>query len=416
MSNSQFDVKKTHASSEMTSRKRVLMALNHQEPDRVPIDFGGMRSTGIMAIAYNHLKNKLKIFDGSVDVYDIGQQLAIVEESVLQRFSVDVVPLEFGTLGPWQPYELPDGTPARIPAHFITSQNEEGDLLLLDNTGRTVSRMPAGGLYFDTVYYPLAEATTVSELLAAASNLQTPSDGNLTKLSAQAQLLYEKTDYAIMGAFGGNILEAGQMLRGWEQFMLDLAAGDKFLETFLELLTEMHMQSLVQYLEAVGPYIQIIQMGDDLGTQAGPQISPRMYKRWIKPYQARIYRYVREHYPHILVFLHSCGGIYPFIPDLIDSGVQVLNPVQFTAKGMDSKRLKNEFGRDLTFWGGGCDTQHVLPTGTPEDVSAMVREQMDIFAPGGGFVFNQVHNIQADVPPENVIALFDTARKYGIYS
>jgi uroporphyrinogen decarboxylase len=213
-----------------------------------------------------------------------------------------------------------------------------------------------------------------------------------------------------MGNFGGSILEAGQGLRGWEQFMIDLAQGGPFLEALLEKLTEFHLANLARYLDAVGPCIQIIVMVDDLGTQHGLQISPQMYRRWIKPCHTRIYGYVHQHYPQIYVFLHSCGSIYPLIPDLIEAGVQILNPVQISAAGMDPVRLKREFGAHLTFWGGGCDTQHTLPCGTPAEVVAEVKRLLDIFAPGGGYVFNQVHNIQADVPPENIVAMLETAR------
>ncbi|MDH7490759.1 MAG: uroporphyrinogen decarboxylase family protein, partial [Anaerolineae bacterium] len=163
----------------------------------------------------------------------------------------------------------------------------------------------------------------------------------------------------------------------------------------------------------VGEYIQIIQMGDDLGTQRGPQLSVAMYRRWIRPYHKRIYSWVHQHYPHVYVFLHSCGSIYDLIPDLIDAGVQVLNPVQTSARDMDPARLKREFGRDIVFWGGGCETQSTLPHGTPEEVRRQVRERLEIFAPGGGYVFNQIHNVQYGVPPENVVAMFEAVLECG---
>lgn len=397
----------------MNSRERVLMALAHREPDRVPIDFGGMRSTGIMALAYAPLRRRLGLEDGPVYVYDVGQQLAVIEEPVRRRFGVDVVPLDYDALGPWQPYTLPDGTPAWLPAHYRIERDADGFQYLLDDDGRRVSAMPPDGFYFDAIYRPLANATTVDDLKAYKWSGRT--DEELARLREEARRLYENTDYAIMGAFGGNILESGQGLRGWEQFMLDLAYGGIFLETFLELLTENHLRNLERYLNAVGEYIQIIQMGDDLGTQRGPQLSVEMYRRWIKPYHQRIYRWVHEHYPHIYVFLHSCGGIYELIPDLIDEGVQILNPVQTSAYGMDPVRLKREFGRDLVFWGGGCETQTTLPRGTPDEVRRQVRERLEIFAPGGGYVFNQIHNVQHGVPPENVVAMFEAALEYGGY-
>jgi uroporphyrinogen decarboxylase len=391
----------------MNSRERILTALRHQEPDRVPIDLGAMRSTGITALAYRRLKEHLGIAEGDIYVYDTGQQLAVVESPILDLFDLDVMPLDLDQLLGWQPYTLPDGHPARIVAGFTTETAPDGSVYQLED-GRRVRYRPPTGLYFDRIYYPLAEATTPADL--DPFPLRSYSDDELLLLRNRACHLYENTDYAIMGNFGGSILEAGQDLRGWEQFMIDLAQGGPFLEAFLEKLTEVHLANLARYLDAVGPYIQIIVMVDDLGTQHGLQISPQMYRRWIKPCHSRIYGHVRQHYPQVYVFLHSCGGIYPLIPDLIEAGVQILNPVQISAAGMDPARLKREFGADLTFWGGGCDTQHTLPHGTPQEVAAEVKRLLDIFAPGGGYVFNQVHNIQADVPPENIVAMLEAAR------
>jgi uroporphyrinogen decarboxylase len=373
----------------------------------VPIDLGAMRSTGITALAYRRLKEHLGITEGDIYVYDTGQQLAVVEPSILDLFGLDAVPLDLDQLLGWQPYTLPDGHPARIVAGFTTETVPDGSVYQLED-GQRVRYRPSSSHYFYRIYHPLAEATTPADIERFPP--WTYTDEELALLSNRARYLYENTDYAIMGNFGGSILEAGQDLRGWEQFMIDLAQGGPFLEAFLEKLTEFHLTSLARYLDAVGPYIQIIVMVDDLGTQQGLQISPQTYRRWIKPCHTRIYGYVHQHYPEVYIFLHSCGSIYPLIPDLIEAGVQILNPVQISAAGMDPVRLKREFGADLTFWGGGCDTQHTLPYGTPEEVAAEVRRLLGIFAPGGGYVFNQVHNIQADVPPENIVAMLETAR------
>lgn len=392
----------------MNARERVMAALRHEVPDRVPVDLGGMRATGITALAYRRLKEHLGITEGDICVYDTGQQLAVVEPPILELFGLDVVPLDLDQLRGWQPYTLPDGHPARIVAGFTTETAPDGSLYQLED-GRRVRYRPPSSHYFYRIYYPLAEATTPADIERFSP--WTYTDEELTLLCDRARYLYQNTDYAIIGNFGGSILEAGQDLRGWEQFMIDLARGGPFLEAFLEKLTEFHLASLARYLDAVGSYIQIIVMVDDLGTQHGLQISPQMYRRWIKPCHTRIYGYVRQHYPEVYVFLHSCGSIYPLIPDLIEAGVQILNPVQISAAGMDPVRLKREFGEDLTFWGGGCDTQHTLPRSTPEEVVAEVKRLLDIFAPEGGYVFNQVHNIQADVPPENIVAMLETARR-----
>jgi uroporphyrinogen decarboxylase len=393
-----------------SARQRVLMALAHEEPDRIPVDFGGMRSSGISAMAYQRLKDRLGMRTGEPYVYDVRQQLAIVEEPVRQRFNADVFPLDLDQLGDWQPYTLPDGSPAKTLAGYEFEQTKEGDVYWRDPV-RRIARRPGGGFYFDYVYFPLAQARTPADLEARDWGGFT--DAELEKLRTRAAQLFDESDYFILGRFGGSMYERGQDLRGWERFMLDMAEGGAFLEAFLEHLFESHMANLKRYLAAVGDYIQAINFSDDLGTQRALQISPAMYRRWIKPYHTRLYGYVREHYPHVHVFLHCCGAIYDLIPDLIEAGVQILNPVQTTARGMDPGRLKQNFGADLTFWGGGCDTQHVLPHGTRDEVRADVRRRLEILAPGGGYVFNPIHNVQPDVPPENVVAMFDAVREFG---
>ena len=403
----------------MKSRERVLTALRHQEADRVPIDFNGMASTGIMAIAYNRLKAHLGITGGETRVYDIGQQLAVPEPPILERFGVDVLPLPHASLGldpanpAWKPWTLPDGSPAMVPSGFSPIRDERGDWLILDDERRVTSRMPAGGLYFDGLYHPLAEATNVAEI--EAFELPGISDEELAWLRREARRLSETTDKAIMGHFGGNILESAQNLRGWDRFMMDMALEPKLAHALTQKLADHYVANLPRYLDAVGDYIQIIQMGDDLGTQRGPQLSPAMYRAIIKPRHRQVYQYVKEH-SNLYIFLHSCGSIYALIPDLIETGVDILNPVQISAAGMDPARLKREFGRDVVFWGGGADTQHVLPNTTPAEVRQHVRELIEIFAPGGGFVFCQVHNVQANVPPENVVAMFEAALEFGRYS
>jgi len=403
----------------MNSRERVLTALRHQEPDRVPIDLDGMASTGIMAVAYNRLKAHLGLTGGPARMYDISQQLAHPEPAVRRRFSVDVLPLPRAPVGLdptqplWKPWSLPGGSPCLVPAGFNPTRDDRGDWLIFDDEGHITHRMPRGGLYFDQVYHPLAEATTVAEI--QAFDLPSISEQELAWLSREARALYETTDKAIMGHFGGSILEAGQALRGWERFMMDMALEPRLAEALAQKLADHYLANLPPYLDAVGEYIQIIQMGDDLGTQGGPQMSPEMYRRIIKPRHRQVYQHVKRH-SDVCLFLHSCGSIYRFIPDLIEIGVDILNPVQISAAEMNPAQLKREFGQDITFWGGGADTQHVLPNATPDEVRQHVRELLEIFAPGGGYVFCQVHNIQANVPPENVVAMFDAALEFGRYS
>ncbi|NLE44751.1 MAG: methyltransferase [Chloroflexi bacterium] len=402
----------------ISPRERVLASLQHREPDHIPIDLGGMRSTGIMAVAYNRLKAYLGLTDGQTKMFDLMQQLALPEPTVLDRFHVDVVPLPRPSWGldtdnpRWKPWVLPDGSPAIVPDGFDPIRNERGDWVVLNSEGVMTSRMPAGGLYFDGVDHPLAEATTAEEI--ENYELSVISDSELDWLRSAARRLSETTDRAIMGEFGGNILESGQGLRGWDRFMIDLALEPKLADALIQKLVDHHLENLSRYLDAVGDTIQIIQMGDDLGTQQGPQLSPAMYRRFIKPAHRQIYDYVKKH-SDLFVFLHTCGSIYKLIPDLIEAGVDILNPVQVSAVDMDPARLKHDFGQDVVFWGGGADTQHVLPFADTQEIRDHVRHLIDVFAPGGGFVFCQVHNIQANVPPENVVAMFETAIECGGY-
>lgn len=402
----------------MNSRQRVLTALAHREPDRVPVDLGATRVTGITAVAYNRLKAHLGLAEGSTKVFDISQQLAEVEEEILERFGVDVIPLNRVQTGfeimnwAWKEWRLPDGSPCLVSTEFDPVREEERDRSswALVRDGVVVARMPARSFYFTRVHHPLAGAITKEDI--DAYPWPTISDEELAHLRRRARHLYENTDYAIVGEFGGNILEWGQDLRGWDVFLMDLVIHKDLAHHLMDRMVECWLRNLERYLEAVGDYIQIIQMGDDLGTQHGPQISPQLYREMIKPRHQRVYSTVKEQ-SDIYVFLHSCGAIFDFIPDLIEAGVDILNPVQTSARGMDPVALKREFGHRITFWGGGCDTQRVLPRGTPEEVREDVRERLRVFAPGGGYVFAAVHNIQPDVPPENLVAMFQAVRKFG---
>ncbi|NJC96756.1 MAG: methyltransferase [Anaerolineae bacterium] len=393
----------------ITSRQRVLKAIRHEEPDRLPIDLGGMASTGIMAIAYDRLKKYLGMTSGEICVFDMGQQLAEVEPEILSRFGVDVISMG-NSLGEmpefWKPWNLPNGVDCKIPAGIDLRREEENGSWIVWENGLPMQRMAPGSFYFSEAIHPLAGLTTPEELQYVPRPII--GDEELKLLEIRAKTLYEKTDFAIMANFGGNILETGNSLRGFTRFMMDLAKGGAFLEDLIGGIVETQLANLTLFLQAVGSYVQIVQFGDDLGMQDRLIMSRNMYRKHIFPGHQTLYQYVHQN-SNCSVFLHSCGSIYPLIPDLIEAGVDILNPVQTSAKNMDPQKLKDEFGKQITFWGGGCDTQHVLPFATPDEVAQHVREQIEIFAPGGGVVFNQIHNIQADVPPENIVAMFDTA-------
>ena len=391
----------------MTSRERVLTALNHREPDKIPIDFGGMGSTGIMAIAYNRLREELGLNKNLTRMLDITQQLAIPDKEILDLFQVDVISLERSYMqndGDWKEWQLPDNSKVEIPTELMP-QWIENEWVLMDGE-RIKARMPVSCLYFENCNPPLEYAITEQDIQNYKCRIYT--DEFFRKLENKAKQLNEETEYAIMGSFGGNIIEEYQILRGYSNSMLDLVADPSFAEALIGKLTEVHLTNLEKYLQAVSKYIQVIQMGDDLGMQSGPQISIDLYQTYIKPAHKKIYQNVKNN-SDLFLFLHSCGSIYDFIPDLIDAGVDILNPVQFSATDMDSENLKEKFGDKITFWGGGVDTQKILPFGTHKEVSDQIEQQINIFSPGGGFIFAAVHNIQANVPTENIIKLFKTA-------
>ncbi len=228
-------------------------------------------------------------------------------------------------------------------------------------------------------------------------------------LAAGAKALRARTDRAILGLFGGNLLEVGQFLYRNDNFLMLLAADPARAGEFLDRLVEIHLANLERFLTAVGRYIDIIVFGDDLGMQNGPQMSRAMYRELFMPRHARLWKRAKE-LADVKVMLHTCGGIRPLLPDLIEAGLDAVNPVQITCAGMDAAALKADFGGKITFWGGGCDTRFVLAKAAPQDIQQHVRRQVEILNRGGGFVFQQVHNVLADVPPENVIAMFDALK------
>lgn len=408
-----------------TSRERVLKAVNHQEPDRVPIDLGGHRSSGIMAIAYNKLKQHLGISSGDIYVYDFIQQLAIIEPEVLDRFGVDTIELGRGfALDPadWHDWVLPDGTPCKIPS-FIHPIKVDGDWHVYheDDLGEStlITIQKAGSLYFEQTCFPLQgrqgqsrddlERAFEKVMWAALGSPPAPigfdPDG-LKQLAAGAKRLRASTERAIIGLFGGSLLENSQFLYGMADLYVMLAAEPARTHRLFDTLVEMHLENLEKYLSAVGPYIDIILFSDDLGMQTGPQISPRMFETFLQPRYKTMWQRVKQ-LADVKVMLHSCGGIYPLLPGLIEAGLDIVQPVQTTSAGMEAQRLKREFGRDLCLWGGGCNTQAILPVATPEEVADDVRHRVEILAPGGGFCFQQVHNIMADIPPQNVVAMLE---------
>ncbi len=409
----------------MTRRQRVQMAVEHREPDRMPIDCGGMRSTGIMAIAYNRLKDHLGITGGSTKVYDSVQQLALPEQWYLDRFDVNVVDLARAFAqdeDDWVDWQLPDGSAARFP-RWLHIEPHNGGWICLNEDGVVIAEMPASATYFSQKVFPLNGILPHSfeELprwmsMSPWAFMTDPIWKNAARpdfwhfLQSKARELYETTDYAIMLGFGGNLFEWGQFLYRTDDFLINLLTEERCMQRLLDALTEHHLANLEKVLDAVSPYVQMIQFGDDLGTQNASMISPELYRKLFFPRHKRLFTKVRER--GVKVFFHTCGAVADLIPDFIEAGVDILNPVQIGANGMAPARLKQQYGTDICFWGGGIDTQHVLSVASPETVKEEVRKNCSIFHKDGGFVFNQVHNIVANVPPANVVAMYEAASEF----
>jgi uroporphyrinogen decarboxylase len=382
----------------MNPRQRVQLALNHKEPDRIPIDLGATIVSSITKSSYIELREHLGYPQEVIKMLDYVQQLPYVGEDLMQRFGVD-----------FRMVQLPAAT---APGFKIF---EEGEYYaFIDRWGSKLYMPKEGGYYFDWVDYPIKEIT--QEALDQYVWPRPDSQEYIFQLREQAKYLYENTDYALVGSavIGGGIFEQPARVIGMRNFLLAIAAEPKFADRMMEQITDIYIESCNNYLEEVGQYIQVFTYWDDLNTQTGWMINPATYRKMIKPKQRRLVDAIKKK-TGAKLFFHACGAAFDLIPDLIDLGFDIINPVQVSARGMDTKKLKQTYGRDITFWGGGIDTQHVLPFGTTGDVVDEVKRRIDDLAPGGGFVFSAVHNIQAQVPPENIVALFDTALEYGKY-
>jgi uroporphyrinogen decarboxylase len=420
----------------MTSRERIVETLNHREPDRVAIDLGATNATGISAIVYNKLKKLLGIAGGQIKVIDIMQQLAEVEPEVLERIGGDVVMLRkyAMTMGipfkGFKPGKLTDGADCMQAETYDPKPNEKGEPAFYKITdgsdrlhpfplngaskefdkGKIVAKLPKGAHAYVRVYHPLSGVDSVEEF--EKFGFPETDAEELEFLKCEAHRLYMGTDKAVCGIFQGNVFELGQIYWGYQKFFEFLLTEPEMMLHYFKKRTAAIMRDLEKYLGAVGEYIHIINFCDDLGTQSSLLVSPGLYRSMIKPFHAEMFGFVKKNYPHIKVFFHSCGAICDLIPDFIEIGADILNPVQFTAAGMDPAKLKKQFGKQLVFWGGGVDTQSVLNGKSEKEVRKMAGEMLDIFAPGGGYVFSQVHNIESCVPAENVLAAFETAKNY----
>ena len=412
----------------MTSRERVLAAINHQTPDAVPVDLGSNPSSGISATAYERLRKHLGHTEGATLVYDVVQQLAQPEDWALDRFGVDVVDIgrTFNTEpSDWYDITLASGDRARYPSWFRPEQEADGSWLARHADGTVIARQPLSAAFYDETCFPWedewpADFSGLDEAMGKvlwSALVHSPWDnagkpGFWERLRANALELRRTSDRAIMVVVGCNLFEWGTFLRRIDNFLMDLLLEPEKVEALLDALMERHMVTLQKVCAAVGDVADVIRFGDDLGTDQGPFMQPDLYRTMFKPRHRMLCDYVHAN-SSMHTFLHSCGSIDLVVPDLIDAGFEILNPVQTNARGMEPDRLKRDFGKDVTFWGGGVDTRTILNNGSPADVRKQVLQRLEIFAPGGGFVFNTVHNILPDVPPANIVAMFDAIRDFN---
>ena len=412
----------------MNSRERILAAINHKTPDRVPIDLGATPSSGISVVAYQNLikyldKSHLKTF-----AYDVIQEVAQPEMELLDHFNVDVIDIgrHFNTgENYWKEIEIIKGHKALYPHWLNTQRLPDDSSIIYGSGGEIIGRMPEGATFFDQTIFPYLNgypdhynnlASDMKRVIWGGVGF-TPWDWSDEKdfykmLREKTIDLKHKTDKALLLGVGCNLFEWGTFIRRMDNFLMDLLAEPANVHAFLDALMESHMNGLEKTIEAVGDVVDIIKFGDDLGTTNGPFMSVEMYQEFFKPRHKQLCDYVKANSPaHTM--LHCCGGVYELIPELIEAGFEILNPVQINAVNMEPERLKREFGKDIVFWGGGCDTKSILNRATPQQVKDHVKHNLEIFSVDGGYVFNTVHNIMPDVPPENIVAMFEAVNEFN---
>lgn len=412
----------------MNSRERVLTAIAHKEPDKVPVDMGSNPSSGISAIAYSNLLKYLQKENLPVQVYDVVQQLAQPHDEIIEMLGIDV--LDIGrtfneTPGHWHPTTLANGHEAFYPNWFQPQQNAAGDWIANHSSGLPIAKMPGGATFFDQIHFPWIDGypddfssldDAMSKVLWSAfvhspwDNANMP--GFWDELRKRAIHLKENTDKALMIVVGCNLFEWGTFIRRMDNFMMDLYLEPHNVEKLLDALMERHLKTLAKVCEAVGDVADIIRFGDDLGQMTGPFMDPDTYRQLFKPRHKQLCDFAHKN-SNMRTFLHSCGSIYQLIPDLIDAGFEILNPMQTQCTDMEPEKLKNEFGSEISFWGGGIETVGTLNAGTQEQIRKEVLTRLEILSKGGGYVFNTVHNIMPDVPPENIIAMFNAVREFN---
>jgi uroporphyrinogen decarboxylase len=429
----------------MKSRERVIQALEHVEPDRVPIDLGGTWVSGIHAKAYYELRRYLGLPEKLPTIIDVGQQLADIDRDILELFHIDVIDVN-RVLEPRAPYprkyrfvgidsslkevseyefwtwRTPYGIDVEMPKYVEVIEREDSFIGYAE--GKPFGKMPKTGYYFWGLKHALADAKTIEDVKKFDWDVGKVSDDVIEVLKKKAEYLYKYTDYALVNPFMGSpvalgafrgLHAGGQTLRGWDKWFGDLKFRKPLAEAILDHIFEVMFYNIKKIIDVIGGYIQVQVIGyDDMGVETGPQISVEVFREFYRDKYAEIISYVKKH-SKAFTLLHSDGSIFPLIREFIDIGLDIINPVQISAKGMEPEKLKKTYGEQITFWGGGADNQHILPFAKPNELREHVKEIIRIFAPGGGYVFANIHNIQPGVPPENIVTMFKTAYEYGKY-
>jgi hypothetical protein len=421
----------------MNSRDRVITALHHTEPDMVPLDLGSTAVTGMHASSVYKLRQALHLDPPGtpVKVTEPYQMLGEIAPNLLDAVGADVIMMSgprnfFGFRNDnWKPWTFWDGTPLLVPECFNTTPEADGSILMYPEGDHSVppsGKMPAGGFYFDSLdrQQPIDD-----DRLSLEDNLEefgAISDADLNYYKTEIDRLYTTYDKAVLGSFGGTsfgdiaLVPATQLknprgIRGVEEWYMSTVSRKDFIYKLFERQCEIALGNLEKIYQAVGnKIVGAFVTGTDFGAQNGTFISRRAYLNLYQPFHREITSWIHKN-TEWKCFIHSCGSVVSFIPDFIDAGFDILNPVQTSASGMDPVGLKTRFGDQITFWGGGIDTQKTLPFGTPDQIRTEVKERMKIFGANGGFVFNSIHNIQAGIPAENLQALYDAINEFRKY-
>ena len=409
----------------MNSKERIKAAIRHEETDRVPIDVGSTGVTGINLIAYSNLLKYLNLTDIKPKTFHTWSQIPEISDTILDLFHSDTVtlPRHKMSLGianeRFKEWKYPDGTLCLVPEDYNPNVNDSGDFEWFEN-GIRIAEAPAEGTHgFTLFHHPLKNASTTKEIDEWFDHYEGNflarihvSDEEIKWADGYAKKLIGKTNRAVVSDYFATVLENAQGILGWDTTYMHMIAEPKIASYFFDRLTNEIIVGLKKYLKNIGKYIDVFLVADDLGHQRGPMMKMEDYKKFIYPCHKQIFQTIHD-YSEASILFHTCGSIKEYIPTLIDMGVDCLNTIQTDAENMNPNELKSEFGKDITFWGGGVDSHRVLPFGTSKQIYEDVKYRLQILSKDSGYIFSSIHNILGDVPPGNIVAAFSAAFELG---